>query len=138
MPQTQSVIETFQTTHRFHKIGFYFLTPSRTVERTSLVTLSRRLPLVYAIFSGGECRYIGKTIQGYGRPMNYHKNDVMTDVRDGIYNDLIIGKDVTVHARHENLVVAHEGFEINVIEGIEQALIQKYRPAWNNFVHRAA
>jgi hypothetical protein len=138
MSNTSSLIEIFQATYRFNKIGSYVLSPSQTVERTSLVTLSRRLPLVYAIFSDDTCRYIGKTIQGYGRPLNYHKNDVMTDVRDGILHDLMSGKEVTVYARSENLVVAHEGFQINVIEGIEQALIQEYKPAWNNFVHQAA
>lgn len=64
MSNTPSLIATFQTTQRFNKIGSYFLSPSETVERTSLVTISHRLPLVYAIFADDTCRYIGKTIQG--------------------------------------------------------------------------
>lgn len=62
----------------------------------------------------------------------------MTDVRDGILHELRAGNEVTVYARTEDLVVVHEGLNLNIIEGFEQALIQRYVPACYNFVDRAA
>ena len=77
-------------------------------------------------------RYVGKTVQGYSRPLNYHKNDVMTDVRDGIRAELQAGRSVTVWAKTDGLHATHEGLELNLIEAIEHALIRQLSPAWNN------
>ena len=117
--------------HGFQPIGSYHLKSDGTVDRAAIVPVTRRLPLVYAIFTDHECRYIGKTVQGYGRPLGYHKNDVMTGVRDGIRNALRDGRRVTVCAKTEGLRATHEGLELNLIEAIEHALIRRLNPAWN-------
>jgi len=128
-----NTLTTFITNHAFKKIGHYHLSHEGKVERSAVVMVSHRKPLVYAIFCGEQCRYIGKTIQGYGRPLNYHKNDVMTTVRDGITAALEDGLSVDVYAKEENLTLEHEGLYLNAIEAVEQALITKYLPDWNNF-----
>jgi hypothetical protein len=128
-----STLHTFITNHAFNKIGHYYLSPEGTVKRSVLVMVTERKPLVYALFSGEQCRYIGKTIQGYGRPLNYHKNDVMKTVRDGITAALADGLTVDVYAKERNLKIEHEGLHLNAIEAVEQALITKYQPDWNNF-----
>ena len=131
-PATQ--LTTFTRDHGFSLIGSYHLADDGSVLREAEVVISRRLPLVYAIFADEECRYIGKTVQGYSRPLNYHKNDVMVDVRDGIFRDLKAGRTVTVLAKTDGLRASHEGLELNLIEAIEHALIRQHSPLWNNQV----
>jgi hypothetical protein len=128
-----NTLTTFIANHAFKKIGHYHLSREGKVERSAEVMVSQRKPLVYAIFCGEQCRYIGKTIQGYGRPLNYHKNDVMTTVRNGIASALAENLSVDVYAKEENLTLEHEGLYLNAIEAVEQALISKYQPDWKNF-----
>ena len=126
-----NTLTTFITKHAFKKIGHYYLSPEGTVKRTAVVMVTERRPLVYAMFCGEQCRYIGKTIQGYGRPLSYHKNEVMTTVREGIAAALADGFTVDVYAKEENLTIQHEGLYLIAIEAVEQALISKYAPDWN-------
>ena len=133
----QSNLSTFTEQHGFHKIGAYHLEADGTVNRSKNVVVTQRKPLVYAIFCDGVCKYLGKTIQGYSRPLNYHKNDVMKTVRDGIESSLRGGAMIDVYAKETNLVLNHEGLELNAVEAIEQALITRHRPEWNNFVQSA-
>jgi hypothetical protein len=130
-----STLQTFQNDHRFCRIGEYLLTATGAIQRVADVQITDRLPLVYAIFSEDEPRYIGKTVQGYSRPLGYHKNDVMTGVRDGIAAELRAGRSVTVWVRTEQLHTDYEGLRLNLIDAIEMALIKKYLPPWNNQVH---
>ncbi|MBM3865981.1 MAG: hypothetical protein FJ381_08805 [Verrucomicrobia bacterium] len=123
--------QTLANDHGFSPIGSFHLQRDGSVSRTATVPVTRRRPLVYAIFADDQCRYVGKTVQGYGRPLGYHKNDVMTAVRDGIRSELRNGRRVTVHAKTEGLLAKHEGLELNLIESIEQALIRRLDPAWN-------
>jgi hypothetical protein len=131
------MIKIFQEQHGFKKIGAYELLADGTVGRSSEVQITDRKPLVYGIFCDGICKYLGKTIQGYSRPLNYHKNKVMKKVKDGIIASLEQGIPVDVYAKEENLVLRHEGLELNAVEAIEQALITRYTPEWNNFVQAA-
>lgn len=77
--------------------------------------------------------YIGKTIQGFRRPFGYHKNTIMKTVNLGISNMLNKGGKVEILVRKENVNMDMDGMQLNLIEAIEQALISKYKPAWNNF-----
>ena len=131
-PATQLTV--FTRDHGFSLIGSYHLGANGSVCREAEVAITKRLPLVYAIFADEECRYVGKTIQGFSRPLNYHKNDVMVDVRDGILRDLKAGRTVNVLAKTDGLRVSHEGLELNLIEAIEHALIREHSPLWNNQV----
>jgi hypothetical protein len=128
-------IQTLTEKHHFRPIGAYFLRADGTVGRRKTVRVTQRLPLVYALGVGDECRYIGKSVQGYGRPLNYHKNEVMTDVRDGIREELQAGHEVTVYARTEHLRLNHGGLALNLMVAIEEALIRLLLPRWNNQVH---
>jgi len=132
------MINTFQIQHGFQKIGAYHLEADGTVGRSKEVRITIRKPLVYGIFCDGICKYLGKTIQGYSRPLNYHKNDVMKTVRDGIEASLKKGLSVEVYAKENDLVLHHEGLELNAVEAIEQALITRHTPEWNNFVQAAS
>ncbi len=93
---------------------------------------------VREVLAEDEFRYVGKTTQGYGRPLGYHKNDVMTRVRDGIRDALREGRPVTVLAKTEGLRATHEGLELNLIEAVEHALIRRLDPAWNRQVQSLA
>ncbi len=117
--------------HGFRPIGSYHLKSDGTVDRTATVPVTLILPLVYAIFTDHECRYVGKSTRGYTRPLGYHKNDVMKEVRDGIRNALRDGCRVTVCAKTDGLRATHEGLELNLIDAIEHALIRRLKPAWN-------
>ena len=131
-PATQLTV--FTRDHGFSLIGSYSLGANGSVLREAEVAITKRLPLVYAIFADEECRYVGKTVQGYSRPLNYHKNDVMVNVRDGILRELKAGRTVTVLAKTDGLRASHEGLELNLIEAIEHALIREHSPLWNNQV----
>ncbi|MBM3843873.1 MAG: hypothetical protein FJ397_11545 [Verrucomicrobia bacterium] len=131
-PATQ--LTPFTRDHGFSLIGSYHLADDGSVLRSAKVAITQRLPLVYAVFADEECRYIGKTVQGYSRPLNYHKNDVMVDVRDGILRELRAGRTVAVYAKTSGLRASHEGLELNLIEAIEHALIREHSPLWNNQV----
>ncbi len=128
-------IETFEESHGFRRIGEYHLTEQGGVRRSACVKITQRVALVYAIVSDDDLRYIGKSVQGYSRPLGYHKNGVMTDVRDGIAAELRAGRSVTVWVRTEQLHADYEGLRLNLIDAIEMALIKKYLPPWNNQVH---
>ena len=119
----------------FYKIGEYELSGGEVVRKTEEgIGSSERLPLVYAITSGETVAYFGQTLQGYRRPLGYHKNQKMKTVRDGIRQSLLKEKTVEVFARSEGLALEREGLELNLREAIEKALTKKYRPAWNQAV----
>ena len=132
------LIDTFRREHGFVFIGSYELASDDSVFVETPVKITERRPLVYVIFADDICRYVGKSVQGYIRPLTYHKNGVMTDVRDGILSDLKAGRKVTVYAKTAGLDATHEGLDLNLIEAIEQSLIREYRPTWNNQVQSFA
>lgn len=121
--------------NKFILLGEYYLAKSE-VHRTSFVKVSERLSLVYLLVSENQIKYIGKSVQGYRRPLNYHKNSVMNKVRQGIINECQEGRIVSVYGRSENLTLPFEGLELDLIEAYEQALIVKYSPLWNNYIKK--
>lgn len=94
----------------------------------------QRISLVYMMVVEDDIRYIGKTIQGLIRPLSYHKNDVMKDVKSGIHESVNAGKQVDVYCRMFDNPLMFEGLELDICEAYEQALISKYKPAWNNHI----
>ncbi len=121
----------------FKKIGFYSNDINNPV--TSLVKKTERADLVYCLFVANEIKYIGKTVQGYTRPLNYHKNDVMKNVRNGIQESLISNDEVEVWAKKFNAddFIEWKGLKLNIIEPVEQALILKFTPLWNVYKHKS-
>ena len=119
--------------YKFFKIGTFYNVNGSVDRRTEPgINVTTRLPIVYALVAGGQVMYIGETIQGYTRPLNYHKNEVMSDVRDGIISSVSQGLDVDVFVRSADLEFEFEGLLLNLRVSLEAALIKKYLPPWNN------
>lgn len=93
---------------------------------------SDKLNLVYTLLIDGECMYVGKTVQGYSRPLNYHKNEVMKDVKTGIEKAVADGKEVEVYVRTFTEPIKYEDLKLEIFLSYEMALISKYKPKWNN------
>ena len=119
--------------YKFQEIGEYYLEKSE-IKCIYKVKKTERLSMVYLFEVDDEVKYIGKTIQGYIRPLSYHKNDVMITVRNGILNSCKEGQTVKIYARVEALNITIEDLELDLIESMEQALIKKYKPEWNNHI----
>ena len=119
--------------YNFFKIGTFYDGNGSVDRRTEPgVNVTTRLPIVYALVVGDQVMYIGETIQGYTRPLNYHKNEVMSDVRDGIISSVSQGLNVDVFVRTKDLEFEFEGLLLNLRVSLEAALIKKYTPPWNN------
>ena len=121
----------------FEKVGEYSCNKQGDLMQTTENSIKRslRLSLVYVMTIDGECMYIGKTIQGYIRPLSYHKNKVMKSVRDGIIQHAKDNKKIiTVLARSFQKKYSYEDLELDLCEAYEQALIKKYKPSWNNHI----
>lgn len=130
--------EAFENKYHFVKVGEYFKNSNDNITRELKegIAITERLNLVYAFFNDSECLYIGKTIQGYKRPFGYHKNTVMKTVNFGISDLLDKGGKVEVLVRNESVTMEMDGMQLNLIEAIEQALISKCNPIWNNFIQK--
>jgi hypothetical protein len=127
--------EEFQNKYHFKKIGEFLMinnVPSRELDTS--IKITDRLDLVYAFFVNDQCKYIGKTIQGYSRPAGYHKNKVMKSTHEGILNCLQNNISVEIFVRSNNVSIEYDGLKLNIIEPIEQALISLYNPEWNNLI----
>jgi hypothetical protein len=125
----------FENKYHFRKIGEFILENNIPVRRLDTsIKVTDRLDLVYAFFVNDHCKYIGKTIQGYSRPANYHKNKVMKTANDGILNCLKTNLNVEIFVRSHNVSIEFDGLKLNIIEPIEQALISRYNPEWNNLI----
>ena len=122
---------------QFKEIGYYSLEKDDVIrEKTDeSINITDRAFLVYILIYKGDCMYIGKTKQGYARPLRYHKNNVMKDVRDGI-KDVITqnGGSVNIICREFKVDDKYsiEGLNLNIYSAYEEALIKKYDPKWNN------
>lgn len=128
-------ISEFLENYDFLKVGEYYLNNSNVDRRVhEFVKISERVDLVYAFFVDGVCTYIGKSMQGYSRPLGYHRNRVMITVFDGIKEVVENQKVVEVLVRRDNNSIVFKGLSLSLIEPIEQALTSKYLPAWNKFV----
>jgi hypothetical protein len=126
----------FENKYHFRKIGEFVIEngiPTRRLDPS--IKITDRLDLVYAFFVNDQCKYIGKTIQGYSRPTGYHKNTVMKTANHGILQCLNNNITVDIFVRSNNVSIEFEGLKLNIIEPIEQALISLYNPEWNNLVH---
>lgn len=124
----------FVQKYHFEKVGEYFLNDEKLPDRIILndLRLNTRVSLVYAFFINDVCKYVGKSIRGYNRPFNYHKNKNMPTVNSGIINALNSNAKVDIYVRISNVNYQIDGLNLNLIEPIERALIALYKPEWNN------
>lgn len=60
----------------------------------------------------------------------------MDTVRQGILNACEKGETVQIFVRTEDLSIQFEGLTLDIIEALEQALIKKFRPDWNNHIQK--
>ena len=120
----------------FSEIGYYHLRQDGIADVVlgEGVQKHLRLSLVYMLVVDEEIKYIGKTIQGYIRPLSYHKNRVMSDVNGGITEECSKGRIVKIYARKFDEPFMYEGLELDLCEAYEQALISRYKPQWNNHI----
>ena len=120
----------------FVKIGYYHLTEDGVCDTVLHEGVQKylRVSLVYMFVVDEDIKYIGKTIQGYIRPLTYHKNKVMSDVNGGITEECSKGKIVKIYARKFDKPFIFEDLELDLCEAYEQALISKYKPEWNNHI----
>jgi len=122
---------------KFFKIGTFYNNQGSIDRRLEEgIGVSDRLPLVYAMVVDEEIMYIGETIQGYKRPLNYHTNEKMSDVRNGILDSVSRGLEVNVFARTTELEFEFEGLPLNLRVSLEAALIKKYTPPWNKKIEK--
>ena len=125
----------FENKYHFKKIGEFVLENSIPTRRLDpSIKITDRLDLVYAFFVNDQCKYIGKTIQGYSRPTGYHKNKLMKTANEGILQCLNNNITVDILVRSNNVSIEFDGLKLNIIEPIEQALISLFNPEWNNLV----
>ena len=118
---------------KFYKIGT-FLNSNGNVDRTTEpgILLTKRLPIVYSLTINQKVMYVGESVQGYRRPLNYHKNEVMHKVYKGLRDSVLQGQNVEVFARSRDLEMQFEGLNINLRVSLEMALIKLFSPPWNN------
>lgn len=118
----------------FELAGTYkFINDKTCLKSAANVNRSERVSLVYALIVNGSICYLGKTVQGYNRPFSYHKNRIMSKVRDGIKDELINGYDVEVWCMRFEEPLTWNGLDLNIIEAVEQALITQVEPKWNKY-----
>jgi hypothetical protein len=98
---------------------------------------TERVSLVYALVVSNDVKYLGKTVQGYIRPISYHKNNVMHNVKAGIEALVKSGTAVEVWCRRFDEPLKWNDLELNIIEAVEQALISELDPDWNRYKHRS-
>lgn len=113
----------------FKKIGEYRNGDSFA---SSDIKKSERVSLAYIMIVDNIIMYVGKTIQGYRRPLGYKSFPEMKSV----YNGITSQKLVDVYARRFDTYYPFEGLSLDLCEAYEQALIAKYQPPWNNHIQK--
>jgi hypothetical protein len=120
--------------HGFKPAGRFNMVNNKPNLESYVQSRTERISLVYAFIVDDSIKYLGKTIQGYSRPFNYIKNTVMKDVQSGILETLNNGGFVDILVKTENLSHKLDDLALDLCESYEQALITKYKPAWNNHI----
>ena len=122
---------------QFKEVGFYQSGVDGVINRVKTddsIKISEKVFLVYMLMYNNNCMYIGKTKQGYKRPLGYHRNNVMINVNNGISEIVKKGEVVRVLCREfkANDQFNIEDLNLNIYSAYEEALIKKYNPKWNN------
>lgn len=102
--------------------------------------------LIYVLIVDDYIKYIGES-KRYSRPLNYHKNNVMKDVREGIKKEVLYNnKEVKIYiyepSKQKKFMLKENNYElkfnnINLYKSIESYWIklnneQKNKGHWNN------
>ena len=125
----------------FIKIGEYSLHNNDVIMSKIIKDkLNEKKKLVYAFVVDDLAMYIGKTKQGYFRPLSYHRDynnskknrAVHKGIRQVISNNKTIEIFARVFKEHDNININNnEEIKINPYVGYEEALINKFNLDWN-------
>ena len=121
----------------FQKVGEYCEVNADPQYKQWIPKKSEVKPIVYLLVVNEEVKYIGETRRGYGRPLSYHKNQVMRTQREGIAAELEKGNKVEVFAIDvpaQTVSFNGETFTSYLAQDYEKSLIEKYNPLWNGRV----
>jgi hypothetical protein len=131
----------FLVDSNFIKIGEYSLQNNDVImTKISKEKLNEKKKLVYAFVVDDLVMYIGKTKQGYSRPLTYHRDynnpeknrAVHKGIRQVISDNKIIEIFARVFKEHDNININNnEEIKINPYVGYEEALINKFDLEWN-------
>ena len=123
----------------FKKIGEYCLVNNeleRSYKEFTKELISKEWKLVYAFIVDDLVMYIGKTKQGLCRPLSYHRDynnnnnktrGVHKGIREVVKNNKIIEDFARVFKP-----IQFEKLDINPYVGVEESIIEKYKPVWND------
>ena len=105
--------------------------------------------LIYVLVVDNYIKYIGES-KRYSRPLNYHKNNVMKDVREGIKKEVLDNnKEVKVYiyepSKQKTFILKENDYEfefnnINLYKSIESYWIKlnhekENKGHWNNNIY---
>lgn len=91
---------------------------------------------LYAFVCGNEVLYVGKSTQTVYRRMMAYKNPGSTQ-RTNVRNNanlielLSSGSHVDIYVLEEDDELAYRGYKVNLAAGLEDAIISKLKPEWN-------
>lgn len=91
---------------------------------------------LYAFVNQDDVKYIGKTTKGINKRFVGYVNPGNSQAtnrkcHDNIKELLENGKDVEIWAFTPTIPLQIEGFDINIAAGLEDSLINKFKPEWN-------
>lgn len=109
---------------KFRKIAEY---RKGTCIKLDGVKITERASLCYMMVIDGLVMYVGKSKQGYSRPLRYIENNVMKHVNEGVLN----AEHVDVYVRCFEADHPFEEFILNLYSSYEEALIAHFLPPWN-------
>ena len=123
----------------FEKIGEYSLQNNDMISNDIGFTkeiLKKRKKLVYAFVVDDLVMYIGKTKQGFKRPLSYYRDYINSKKKRAVHEGIreVISKNkIEIFARVFEYDIKVENIEIkiNPYVGVEEALINKYMLKWN-------
>ena len=123
----------------FEKIGEYSLQNNDLISNDIGFTkkeLNVRERLVYAFVVDDLVVYIGKTKTGFKRPFSYHKDYNNPEKKRRVHErirEVIRKNKIEIFARVFKGEIKVENIEIkiNPYGGVEEALINEFKPDWN-------
>ena len=123
----------------FEKIGEYSLQNNDMISNDIGFVkeiLNKRKKLVYAFVVDDLVMYVGKTKQGFKRPLSYHRDynnsKKKRAVHEGI-REVISENKIEIFARvfEDDIKVENIKIKINPYVGVEEALISNCTLKWN-------
>lgn len=118
----------------FHKCGEWRLLEGKL--KCVLASDAAASNVLYAFISEGSVLYVGKTVRTLKDRMYGYQNPgptQSTNIKGNkfIYEVLVGGGNVEVHALPDNGLLYYGGFHVNLAAGLEDSLVANLKPKWN-------